>query len=183
MGSCPYSHMTPWSLGIVKSRDKLKHISTITMPLATKLRRMVTYLNGLLPIRSNNCLITWSCKVTLQTKIIIFTTRVPLATKLCRMVTYLNGLLPIKSNNCLITWSCKITLQTKIIIFTTRVPMATKLGRMVTYLDGLLPIKSHDPFIIWSCGITWQSKYISPLSQCLSPPKLADWWLPLTFYT
>ena len=58
--------MTLWS------REKLKHyISTITVSMATKLGRMVTYLKGFLAIKSCNALIKWSCKVTCQTKIIL----------------------------------------------------------------------------------------------------------------
>ena len=49
--------------------------------MAPKLSRMLTYLNGLLPIKSHYFLITWYCKTTIT---------VPLATKLGRMVTYLN---------------------------------------------------------------------------------------------
>ena len=40
-------------------------------PMATKFGRMVTYLDGLLPIKSHDSLIMWSCKITWHTKIII----------------------------------------------------------------------------------------------------------------
>ena len=40
------------------------YISTITVPMTTELGRMLTYLEGLLTIKSHNTLITWSCKVT-----------------------------------------------------------------------------------------------------------------------
>ena len=36
--------------------------------MATKLGRMITYLDGLLSIKSNDPLITWSCEITWQTK-------------------------------------------------------------------------------------------------------------------
>ena len=39
--------------------------------MTTKLGRMVTYLEGLLTIKSFSALITWSCKVMWQTKTII----------------------------------------------------------------------------------------------------------------
>ena len=49
--------------------DGLLPINFITM--ATKFGKMVTYLEGLWIIKSSNALITWSSKVTLQTKTII----------------------------------------------------------------------------------------------------------------
>ena len=70
-GSSPQSHMTLWSRGRAASRDRLKHISTATVPMATKLGRMVTYRDWLLPIKSHGTLINWSWKITWQTKIII----------------------------------------------------------------------------------------------------------------
>ena len=62
-------------------------------------------------------------------------------------------------------------------ISTTTVPIATKLGRMIICLDGLLPVKSHDCLITWSWEITRQNKTtISPLSERLWLPNLAEWW-------
>ena len=46
-----------------RSRDKLKHISTTTVPMTTKLDRMVAYLDGLLPIKSHDPLLAWSCEI------------------------------------------------------------------------------------------------------------------------
>ena len=40
------------------------------MPMATKLARVVTYHEVLALIKSHDTLITWSCKITLQTKFI-----------------------------------------------------------------------------------------------------------------
>ena len=60
--------------------------------MATKLSRTVTYLDPLLPIKSYDPLIIWSCKITWQTKITIFLlTRVPVATTPVRMATYFDG--------------------------------------------------------------------------------------------
>ena len=39
-------------------------ISFIRAPLATKLGRMVTYIDGLLPIKSHELLIKWFCEIT-----------------------------------------------------------------------------------------------------------------------
>ena len=49
---------------------------------------------------------------------------------------------------------------------------------MVTCQDGLAPIKSHELLITLSFGIMWQTKrIISPLTQWLSTPNLAGWWI------
>ena len=87
------------------------------MSMTAKLDRMVTYLEGLVTIKSHNTLITWSCKVTWQENQYISTTNVLMATKLGKMMTYFERLLTIKSFYALITWSSKVTLQTKIIIY------------------------------------------------------------------
>ena len=45
-----------------------KHIFTSTIPLATKLDSLVTYIEGLLAIKSHDPAITQSCKITWQIK-------------------------------------------------------------------------------------------------------------------
>ena len=45
-------------------RNQKHYISTIRVAVTSKLGRMVSYLNGLLPIKSNDTLITWSCELT-----------------------------------------------------------------------------------------------------------------------
>ena len=55
-----------------RSHDKLKLLYLhYAVPMAMKLGRMVTYLEGLKSIKQHNALITWSCKITWQSKIII----------------------------------------------------------------------------------------------------------------
>ena len=88
----------------------LNIISTTTMSMATKLGRVVvTYDEGLPPIKSHAPLVMWSYEITGQTKTIISTTTVPVATKCGWVVTYLEGLQIIKSFSVLIKWSCKVT--------------------------------------------------------------------------
>ena len=41
-----------------------KHIFTTRVPMATKLDRIVTYRDGLFPIKSRDPAIKWSCKIT-----------------------------------------------------------------------------------------------------------------------
>ena len=128
------------------------NISTTTVPMTTKLGRLVIYYEELLLIKPHDSLIMWSSKITWQTKTVISPLSPCLATNLDWMVTYcfdINGrLLAIKSYEPLIAWSCKIS--------TTTVDMAIKLGTMVIYLEGLLSmllylallstglVRSHD---------------------------------------
>ena len=62
------------------SSNNWKHISSTTIPITTKLGGVVTYHEGLSPIKSNDPLIMLSFKIKWQTKN-ISTTRVPLAKK------------------------------------------------------------------------------------------------------
>ena len=105
-----YSHQTmhncnlPWGA----HTNKVTHTSKVTQPfyhmalqdpvtnlvlIATKLGRVVTYLEGILPIKQHNPLITWSWKITWETKDMSSTT-VFMATKLATVLSYLEGLLP-----------------------------------------------------------------------------------------
>ena len=72
----------------------------------------MTYHDCLLPIKSNDYIITLLCEIMWQTENI---STILMATQLGRMVTYLMWLLPIRSHDHII-WFCKITWQRKIII-------------------------------------------------------------------
>ena len=78
-GSNPQNHMMLWSRSLSKLSDKNHYVSTTRRVIATKISRMVTYLDGLLIIRSHGSLFTWSFKITWQTNISV--TTVPMATK------------------------------------------------------------------------------------------------------
>ena len=61
----PPSHMTFYSRGLVRWREKLKkYISITIVPMATTLGGMVTYFNRLLTIKSFSDFIMWLFKVT-----------------------------------------------------------------------------------------------------------------------
>ena len=79
------------------------------MTMTTELGRVVTYLEGLPPLKSHGPLSTWLTNWNPY----ISTTTEPMASKRGRMVTYLEPISPIKLLNPFITWSCKITWQTK----------------------------------------------------------------------
>ena len=78
------------------------------MPKDTKHGRVVTFLEELQTIKSNNAHVVLQGYVTNE-NYYISTTRVLIATKLARMITYLHGLLHVKLHDPLITWSCEIT--------------------------------------------------------------------------
>ena len=66
------SFSTLWLHGLARSHEKYNHyIFTTVVPMATKFGRTVTYLGGLPPIKLLDPSVTWSCKITWQTKIII----------------------------------------------------------------------------------------------------------------
>ena len=102
-------HKATWPFAHVVFRyhvTNLNHfISTKTMSIATKFSRMVTYLMG-------NIIITWSCEITWQTKIIVY----PLPQ--CLWLSNLAGWVYIhcgasfhKVTRCFVTWfhkSCEI---------------------------------------------------------------------------
>ena len=95
-------HVTNWN----------DYNSTNRVTIATKLGSVVSHLDGLLSLKSNDLLITWSHEITLQTQTIIS----PLPLPLHYSGDLPWGLLTIKSYSALITWSYKITWQTKIFI-------------------------------------------------------------------
>ena len=69
--------------------------------MASKVGWMVTYLDELLPRKSND-----PCD---KLKLLYLPFLTSLATKQGRMVTYFDALLSIKSCDALIMWSCEIT--------------------------------------------------------------------------
>lgn len=141
----------------------LKHYTSTTLvPMTTKLCSMVTYLEGLLPLKPHDPLIRWSRNITWQTKTIIF------AWPQCMWPPNLAGwwlaskdsftLSLISSMSRGIGWS-RDKLKTL-----NYEKLNYKLGMVVTNNEGLQPIKSYDPSIMCSCEVTRHFKYvISPL--------------------
>ena len=114
----------------------------------TRISRVVIYHKGLIPIKSHDPLITWSCEITWQTKIIITQlTEWFMVTKLCSMGTYLDGFLTIKSHDPLITKQLYLHYNS-----------AYGHCRMLTYLEGFITIKSYN---ILLDHVTNESLYIS----------------------
>ena len=73
-------------------------MSTIILPLATRLGRTVTYLEELFTIKSFNAHLTFQGYETKKYHY-ISTTRVSMATKIKKMITYLDRLLAIKAHD------------------------------------------------------------------------------------
>ena len=116
--------------------------------MASKLGRVVPYLEALLPIKLHDPLIKCSFRSTLQTKSFIsLLLQCPWSLNLAgwwlTMRAHINTV--IWPFNHLVFWDQVI--YSKHYISTTRASIATKLVRRVTYLDGLLPIKSDGPLI------------------------------------
>ena len=57
-----------WVCGLLLFNHQKHYICTTKMTMATKLGRMVVYLNGIPSIKSHTTLIVWSCEIMWQTK-------------------------------------------------------------------------------------------------------------------
>ena len=99
-------------LGSIKSFRAL-----ITVHMAPKLGRMVTYHEKLPSIKSHDPFITWSCLITWHTKG-ISTITIPITTKLGKVVIHHEKLQFIKLLDPSITlsWFCKVTWHDKCFI-------------------------------------------------------------------
>ena len=69
------------------------------MPMTTKLGRVGICNEELPSIKSQDPIITWSCKAIGNIKSVISTTARPMATKFGKVVTYYEKLPPTKSHN------------------------------------------------------------------------------------
>ena len=118
--------------------------------MATKVDRMVTFVQGLLFLELLDPLVRWSCNITWQTK-----KSISLLPQ-CLQPLNLERFLPIKSHEPLIS--------------NTTLSMATILDGMVTYPDELLSSKSYGSK---SRGLTESCGLISLLPQWLLRPNLA----------
>ena len=130
------------------------------MPIATKLGRVVTYIDRLLLIKSHCSWLTLSCKITWQIKNII--SSLPLC------------LLPPIPTECWltihnVTWSFKLVVTwghaKNWIYYVSHIPtpIVTKLVRMVIYYYEFQPIGSLR---MWFCEVTWKIEYItSPFAE------------------
>ena len=137
------------------------------MVMVTKFCSLVSCLNGTLPIKSHEYLITKSCKITWKIKTVLsplsqcfmlppsslwgYTTYQilyisactrPMATKNGKVVTHSERLLPINSYKHVFTRG-HVTNQ-KHYISTITMVMVSRLMRVMTYHENIPPIISHD---------------------------------------
>lgn len=130
--------------------------------MTTKLCSMVTYLEGLLPLKPHDPLIRWSRNITSQTKTIIF------AWPQCMWPPNLAGWWLTSKDSFTLSLISSMSRglarsRDKLKTFNYE-KLNYKLGRVVTNNEGLQPIKSYDPSFMRSCEVTRHFKYvISPL--------------------
>ena len=181
-----------WLRGIARSHEKLKLLYIYYhKTIATKLGRIVTYLQRLQILKSNDHIII-KCRQKLQQggsfhKITrsfdhvvlqghvkyqicyISTTATPMTTKLGKVLTWYEKLSSITFCNPLNTWRSSGKLRALYLIYHNDNGHQT--WQSVT--EKLPSKQSHDPLIMWSCKVTCQIKYvISLLSPGLCPLKL-----------
>ena len=155
--------MTLWLHALLRSHVNLNtlYISTTKVLLATKLSRMVTYLEGLLPKKWLNPLTAWSCEITWQNKAIKYP--IPKSLWSPNIVEWwlTDSSHPKIYKNLWPSGLARSLDKLNHHISTTIRHMVTKLRRMVTCYERLSPIKSHNPLIMWSSEIKWQTKPIN----------------------
>ena len=150
------------------------------MLFASKLRRMITYQEGLPPIKSQHPLFMWSSEIVWQTKTII----APLPQCL-RPQTWLDDNLPwgpsIHKVTCPINYIFLLDHMRNVrCISFNLIHKVIKLGRVVTYNEELQLIKSHNFPIRQLFEVTWQIEYfISPHAPDQLQWNMAKWWFTI----
>ena len=136
-GSHPKIPMTLWSFGLSRSRNKLKHLHHHDVYG----HRPWHDGEWLLPIKPRDHKISWSCKITWQTKKIIY----PYGYR-----TWQGGDIHWRTSIHKVTSPFgHVFLQGHVkirsVISSTTMPIVTKLGEKVAYYKGLPHIKSDNP--------------------------------------
>ena len=138
--------------------------------MATKLDRIVTYLDGILPIKSHDSFITWSWEIMLQTK----TTISPIPQ--CLWPPNLVG-----------RWLTLSGSHPQSYLNIDHLVLLNQVTNWKHYIFHYCIAYDHqtwqscDSFITWSWEIMLQTKTtISPIPQCLWPPNLVGRWLTLS---
>ena len=121
--------------------------------MATKFGRMMTYLDGLLPIKSHVPLITRSSEITWQNKTTMYQlSEQRLMGSWCAPAhKFIWPFDYVDLRDHVATWNYYMSTIT--------VSLATKLGKLVTYHEEFASML-HYPLVPRSCEITWQTKTI-----------------------
>ena len=141
--------------------------------MATKLDKVVTYHEKLLPTKSHDPLIMGYYEISWQFE--TSNTTVRMVNKIGRMLTYLEGAVI----NHITLWSRGNVTNENSFISTTRAPIATRIVWVINYRERLLSIRSPNHLNAWSCYITLQTKNVPLLPQYPWPPNLAsgEWYI------
>ena len=144
--------------------NKNHYISTTRVSVATKFDRIITCLDGLIPIKA---MTLWShglARSRDRLKALHF-----LYYSACDHQTWHGGDLPWGASIIIVTWLFNHVVwldhvtSWKYYISITTTTMTTILDKVVNLHEGLPPINSLNPLNTCSREVTWQIKNISPL--------------------
>ena len=142
--------------------------------MATKLGRMMTYLEGFLTIKPPGALITWSYVKNYKTYLYYHNTYDQHASHDGDIQWGPPTYKVAWSFNHVVLWGHLTYLMFH--IFNCTRPMATKNGKVRTYSERFLHLKPQDPLGTWD-EVAWQfEKFISPHLQELWPLNLEGCW-------
>ena len=165
------------------SGDNLKtiYISIVTIPMVTKIEKVVTYNEELLLIKLLGPSITLFCEVSWYIKCFISLLAIdqwpPNMTKWWLSVTWQSGtqcegLPPINLSNPSNMCSWEVTWQINFISSLSQCLWSLRLIRMVTCWKELQPVNLHDHSLRWSFKMTRCIKYmVSPPSEDSCTPN------------
>ena len=134
------------------------YICTTRVSMATKLGRMITYLDGLLATEAHDPFITWSCEITWQNKPLFLQYHSAYGHQ-----TY--------STHCSSGFA-----QSRDKLKPLCLHYYSVYDQQDYDLPTGAPIVLVTRYITWSSVITWQTKNIRLLLQYLWPPNLTRWW-------
>ena len=177
------THKVIWHFNDVVFSDHVsnwnRYTSCPTMHMSTTFGRILSFLEGILPIKSYYPSIAWSSCMTHYFHYISISTEQSMVTRYDKEITtHCKEIQLVKLHGTLIWWSCEITRKMKNVKSPLIRPMDTKLGKIMTYYERLPFLKSHYPLITWpTWGNVTNWKVISPFSQDLLSLSLAGWLL------
>ena len=129
--------LKPWFFQRVVLQDQVaneKHISTVTMPMAFKRSKVMTYHEDLRIKKSHDLKNTQSCGVTWHIKCIISSLLIrTMTTKNSKVMTYRGKFPPIRPHKLFSTLSHDFTWQLKTLNLHYHNAYVTKLARVVTW--------------------------------------------------
>ena len=138
------------------------------MAMATKLGRMVAFLEELLIIKPCNAFDHVVSQVHLTNK-----KHISMATKICKMMTYLDGLLPKRPHGHMTLWLRVVARSCDIISPLVQCQWPC---RVLIYLEGLISLYSYVLYLRGLASLHERLKTYLLTPQYLWSPNLARWW-------